>query len=158
MKNLPDSISDFELIRNRNLAYIDKTRFIKEYEDLDTYVSLLLRPRRFGKTMFTEILSYYYDKASQPVADKLFKGTWIAAHPTELKNSYHVLKFDFSGIRTADSVTDAINSFMEQIVAGIADFYTAYPELIVPELRAADIQDPVNAVVTFYDDRNVFIS
>ena len=158
MKNIPDSVSDFELIRNRNLAYIDKTRFIKEYEDLDTYVALLLRPRRFGKTMFTEILSYYYDKASQPVADKLFKGTWIADHPTELKNSYHVLKFDFSGIRTLDSVTDAINSFMEQIVAGIADFYTAYPELIIPELQSADIRNSVNAVITFYNDRTAFNS
>ena len=73
MKLLPDAISDFESIIKDNFVYIDKTEFIKKYEDTGARVSLFLRPRRFGKTMFTEILRYYYDKALTAVADDLFK-------------------------------------------------------------------------------------
>ena len=45
---------------------------MKAYEGLESYVSLFLRPRRFGKTLFTEILYYYYDIAQNNFFDKLF--------------------------------------------------------------------------------------
>ena len=158
MKNLPESLSNFKLIKKRNLAYIDKTKFIKEYEDLDVYIALLLRPRRFGKTLFTEILSYYYDKASQELADTLFKDTWIASHPTELKNSYYVLKFDFSGIRTVGDATDTMDFFMNQISKGIYNFYKRYPEFISSDLVKSKLNATPADVYDFYGNRDFFTS
>ena len=100
LKNIPNSVSDFKLIRSRNLLYIDKTKFIKAYESLESYVSLFLRPRRFGKTLFTEILYYYYDISQKDLFDKLFSGTYIHENTTPYKSSYAVVRFDFAGIKT----------------------------------------------------------
>ena len=42
---------DFEKLRTRNLFYVDKTSFIKEGGENDDDVTLIARPRRFGKTL-----------------------------------------------------------------------------------------------------------
>ncbi len=158
MKKLPEALSVFELIRKRELAYLDKTRFIKQYEELDVYAALLLRPCCFGKTMFTEILSCYYDKASQDLADTLFKDTWIASHPTELKNSYYVLKFDFSGIRTVGDADDTMDLLMNQITKGIYNFYKRYPEFIISDLVKSKPNATPADVNSFYGNRDFFTS
>ena len=59
---------------------------------------LYIRPRRFGKTLFTSMMYYYYDINSKEKFDSLFKDTYIYNNATDSKNSYYVLKFDFSGI------------------------------------------------------------
>ena len=97
LKKIPDAMTDFRKIIDSNYVFIDKTRFLEVYEESGTSVSLFLRPRRFGKTMFTELLRYYYDKALESESDRLFQGCYIATHPTPLKSSFYVLRFDFSG-------------------------------------------------------------
>ncbi len=87
MKRIPEAVSNFEVIRRDNYLYIDKTRFINEYEKLSP-VTVFLRPRRFGKTLFTEILRYYYDLALKEKGGALLKDTWIASNPTPYKNGY----------------------------------------------------------------------
>ena len=135
LKELPDSNCRFLSIRTEDLVYIDKTRFIEKYENLKKSVSLLLRPRRFGKTLFTEILFYYYDVASKELSEKLFKGTYIHDNPTSLKSSFAVLRFDFSGFQTNYELLNSdlktvIGIFKTKIIAGILDFYTRYPNYI----------------------------
>ncbi|WP_406041363.1 AAA family ATPase, partial [Succinimonas sp.] len=127
LKALPNSFTDFAAIIDENYAFVDKTRFIEVYENSKTKVSMFLRPRRFGKTMFTEFLRYYYDIALREDADRLFKGKYIASHPTPLKNSYYVLQFDLSGVdtRSSESMT---RSFIKRVLIGIADFYIRYPK------------------------------
>ena len=130
LKNIPNSVSDFKLIRSRNLLYIDKTKFIKAYESLESYVSLFLRPRRFGKTLFTEILYYYYDIAQNNLFDKLFEGTYIHENTTPYKSSYAVVRFDFAGIKTDQSVSEILNDFRVKVIRAIFNFYENYKELI----------------------------
>ncbi|MEE3422615.1 MAG: AAA family ATPase [Succinimonas sp.] len=159
MKKIPSSISSFKDIKEQNLAYIDKTEFIKNYEDLNVFNGMFLRPPGFGKTMFTEILRYYYDIVLQNEADKLFKGTWIADHPTPYKNSYAVLKFDFSSVRTISSIDDTMDFFMDQVIKGIADFYINYPDLIISEAASDNHAKPVpNDVKKYYGNKNEFTS
>ncbi|MBQ8707090.1 MAG: AAA family ATPase [Succinivibrionaceae bacterium] len=158
MKLLPDAISDFEGIIKNNYVYIDKTEFIKKYEDTGARVSLFLHPRRFGKTMFTEILHYYYDRAQASLADELLANTWIASHPTRLKNSYGVLKFDFSRVRNIGGIEDTMDFFMSQVTAGICDFYNRYPEFVLTETGDKKENVSVNDVNNFYGDRNIFTS
>ncbi len=62
-KALPTSQTVLPIIIDDGFVFIDKTRFIPIYEESQSLVSLFLRPRRFGKTMFTEILKYYFDSA-----------------------------------------------------------------------------------------------
>ena len=121
------STSDFKEIIDNNYAYVDKTRFLEVYENHGYPVSMLLRPRRFGKTMFAELLRYYYDISLKDEGDRLFCRTYIASHPTPLKNSFHVLKFDFSGGYSSTDGTDstaystaeeALSFFKRNIVNG----------------------------------------
>ena len=60
MINLPYGKADFKDIRNRGMVYIDKTMFIEKIENDRDYL-MYLRPRRFGKSLLTSMLGYYYD-------------------------------------------------------------------------------------------------
>ena len=154
------STSDFKEIIDNNYAYVDKTRFLEVYENHGYPVSMLLRPRRFGKTMFTELLRYYYDISLKDEGDRLFCRTYIASHPTPLKNSFHVLKFDFSGgYSSADGTAsaaystaeEALSFFKRNIVNGIVNFYRSYPKLLPGFLKAADPEDGYSSVISYYN-------
>ena len=80
MLKIPYGISNFERIRTKNFLYVDKTRYINMVESLD-YV-LHLRPRRFGKSLFVDMLDRYYDLASESKFDELFGGLFIHENPT----------------------------------------------------------------------------
>ena len=59
---LPVGISDFQKIRQNGYYYIDKTKLIKEIlEKSMAEVTLITRPRRFGKTIGMSMLSYFFD-------------------------------------------------------------------------------------------------
>ena len=60
MKKIPYGISDYGLLIKDNYYYIDKTMYLEELENIGRTL-VLLRPRRFGKTLFTSMMSYYYD-------------------------------------------------------------------------------------------------
>lgn len=97
MCKLPKGISDFEKLRSQGYVYIDKTKYLEMMEHgNDSYIHFL-RPRRFGKTLFTSMLQYYYDINAHDQFDNLFKDTYIGTHPTQLHNTYYILKFNFSG-------------------------------------------------------------
>jgi hypothetical protein len=96
-KRIDDGNPDFRSLITDNGLYIDKTRYIKELEDIGKF-NLVLRPKRFGKSLFTSMLMYYYDVEYKDEFDRLFGGLYIHGHKTTLANSYNVLKFDFSGI------------------------------------------------------------
>ena len=51
---------DFETIRGKGYFYIDKTKFIKEWWDSGDSVTLITRPRRFGKTLTMSMLEYFF--------------------------------------------------------------------------------------------------
>ncbi len=156
LKKLPNSLSDFKLIRERNLVYIDKTKFIESYENLESYVSLFLRPRRFGKTLFTQILFYYYDVALKDLADKLFNGTYIHQNPTSLKNSYGVVRFDFSGVDTSKASKYILEDFRLRVIKGIVDFYKRYLDLVPAKFKS---EDPTVLINDYYtENRELFHS
>lgn len=96
MKKLPIGISDYKDVKTDHYLYIDKTMFIEKLEHCEDRFVQFLRPKRFGKTLFLSMLSYYYDVSYEQAFDQLFSGTYIHAHPTREKNQYHVLTFDFS--------------------------------------------------------------
>uniref|UniRef100_UPI0038667670 AAA family ATPase n=1 Tax=Succinimonas sp. TaxID=1936151 RepID=UPI0038667670 len=134
-KLIPAAMTDFKKIIEKNYAFVDKTRFLKVYEESGTSVSMFLRPRRFGKTMFTEFLRYYYDIALREDADRLFKDRYIASHSTPLKNSYYVIKFDFSGVGSDGSADDILEGFRDKVINGISNFLRRYPAFIRSEIR-----------------------
>ncbi|MBF0547098.1 MAG: AAA family ATPase [Candidatus Riflebacteria bacterium] len=91
MLKLPYAVASFQGLRNDGYLYVDRTQFIEQIENLNEKYLLLVRPRRFGKSLFLGMLESYYDIALKGQFDALFKGLYIHKNPTSLKNSYFVL-------------------------------------------------------------------
>ena len=125
MKKLPYGISDYEKLIENDYYYVDKTKYIEQLENLAQTYIMFLRPRKFGKTLFTNLLWNYYDIKKQDKFEVLFKDTYIRKNPTKLRNSYYILKFNFSGIDTSDEET-TIKGFKEKVTASISDFIKSY--------------------------------
>ncbi len=124
LKISPYGIGNFATIRERGLAYVDKTRFIEALEASKVAHSLIVRPRRFGKTLFARTLFSYYDKAAKGDFERNFSETYIGKHPTPFASQYYVVKFDFSGIGSDPSIA---KGFYASVCAGLSSFFDRYP-------------------------------
>ncbi len=125
MKKLPNGISNYEELIEDGYLYVDKTPYIEKLENLTDKRIMFLRPRKFGKTLFTSMLENYYDIKKADKFEKLYTETYIGKHPTKLKNSYHILKFNFSGIDTGDEET-TMQGFQEKVKISIDSFVKKY--------------------------------
>ena len=125
MKKLPYGISDYESLVENNYYYVDKTMYIEKLENLAERYIMFLRPRKFGKTLFTSTLENYYDILKEEKFEKLYGETYIGKNPTKLKNSYYILKFNFSGINTRNETT-TMASFQREIASSIRVFVERY--------------------------------
>ena len=125
MKKLPNGISNYKELVEDGYYYVDKTMYIEKLENLTDKRIMFLRPRKFGKTLFTSVLEYYYGIEHESEFDKLFSETYIGKNPTVNKNKYHILKFNFSGINTETEDT-TINGFKSSVAVSIQDFVHTY--------------------------------
>ena len=125
VKKLPYGISDYERLVENNYYYVDKTEYIEKLENLAEPYIMFLRPRKFGKTLFTSTLENYYDLKKVNKFESLYGQTYIGKNPTKLKNSYHILKFNFSGIDTENEET-TIKGFKKEVASSIKLFVEKY--------------------------------
>ena len=123
MKKLPYGISNYEELVEGDYYYVDKTQYIEKLENLAEKRIIFLRPRKFGKTLFTSVLENYYDVKKKEKFETLFQNTYIGKNPTKLKNSYYILRFNFSGI---DTSSNTIDSFKRRTVSAINYFVENY--------------------------------
>ena len=153
MKKLPYGISDYGKIVEENYYYVDKTEYIEKLENLAERYIMFLRPRKFGKTLFTSVLENYYDINKKDKFEKLFGETYIGKKPTETKNSYYILRFNFSGINTKGEET-TINTFKEKVTASIQDFIDRYKIdfYLNPELTSEGLLN--NLIIAFKNQKN----
>ena len=146
---LPYGISDFGQIRNESLYLVDKSMYIETMEKAGHFL-FLIRPRRFGKSLFLSMLRYYYDIAEKDNFQKLFKGLWIAEHPTPNQGRFQVMHIDFSQIGgTIDELTENFDGYMRMKFTNFARKYAAYyPKDYLDELNkyssASDIMNYVH--------------
>jgi len=86
--DVPFGNSDFQEIVNYGFSFVDKTLLIKDIIENTTSVSLVVRPRRFGKTTNLSMLRYYFSIPVHPDNKKhqheLFKGSKIETQNQEL--------------------------------------------------------------------------
>lgn len=99
MKKIPYGICNYRKLQEEGYVYVDKTMYLEKLEDVGSTL-VYLRPGRFGKTLFTSMMYYYYDINSKDLFETLFKDTYVYKNPTKLKNNYYILKLDFSNIET----------------------------------------------------------
>ena len=118
-KQLPSGISDFGRIRTEDYYYTDKTMFLERMEQISSFL-FLVRPRRFGKSLFLSMLEQYYDCKAENRFDELFAGLWVHEHPTPWHHRYQVIKLDFS------RVTGDIDELQENFNAYCGDELDAF--------------------------------
>ena len=151
MKKLPYGISNYDELVEGNYYYVDKTKYIEKLESLAEKRIMFLRPRKFGKTLFTSVLENYYDVNKKDKFEELFKETYIGKNPTEMKNSYYILRFNFSGINTKDEET-TMEGFKGKVTDSIQKFVNRY-ELdfyINPELSTEGL---LNSLIVAFENQ-----
>ena len=150
-KEIPYAITNFESLRTENYLYVDKTRFIEMLENESSKHHFLIRPRKFGKSLFLSVLEHYYDIRFKDRFDELFGDLYIGQNPTKNANKYFVMNFNFSGINTLD-LESFKTSFTTAIKDSIVDFLTEHSEIIkeVDVLtNKLDLLNDVRAFVRF---------
>ena len=124
---IPVGISDFAKIRNYDYYYVDKTGLIEDLLEKETAeVTLITRPRRFGKTMGMSMLANFFDIRKDSKA--MFEGLEIsknAALCSEWMNQWPVLFLTFKDV---DGLTFA--SAKEMLLNRIAAIYNDYSYLL----------------------------
>ena len=120
----PYGISDFGSIIRENYFYCDRTDNIPLLENSKS--QLFIRPRRFGKSLLLSMLENYYDVAKKDEFETIFGGWKIGRNPTELRNSYFILRFDFSCVDPTGSAEDVKRALFNHINGCIEEFYAFY--------------------------------
>ena len=102
-KRVAIGIQSFEKLREGNYFYVDKTDFIREWWDSGDDVTLITRPRRFGKTMNMSMLEAFF---SVDYADRreLFEGLsiWENEKYREIQGTYPVIFLSFANVKETD--------------------------------------------------------
>ncbi len=118
-------LQDFSKIQNENVFYVDKTRFIKEWWESKDEVTLIARPRRFGKTLTMSMVEQFF--SVEHAGSKCFRSMdiWKEQKYRELQGTYPVISLTFSSIKERN-YQDA----KKKICATIQMLYQKYRFLI----------------------------
>lgn len=105
-KTVGIGIQEFGKIIEKNCFYVDKTPFIKEWWENEDDVTLITRPRRFGKTLNMSMLEHFFSIRYADRGD-LFEGLsiWEEDKYRKLQGTYPVLSLSFAGVKEKDFKT-----------------------------------------------------
>ncbi len=117
---------DFEKIRVNNNFYVDKTDLIKEWWEAEDDVTLITRPRRFGKTLNMSMLEKFFSVAYADRGD-LFEGlsVWQEEKYRSLQGTYPVISLSFAKVKQ-----NSYESARKMIGQIIANLYNQYDYLL----------------------------
>ena len=138
-KLLPYGMMNFAVIRRDDYYYVDKTSFIPLIERSDRFF-FFIRPRRFGKSLTLNMLQHYYDVNAKDKFDALFGDLYIGQHPTKDRNSYLVLKLNFSLVSAElHNYRKGLDDHCSIVFDYFCDVYADYlPEGIKEKMQAKD--------------------
>lgn len=124
-KGIPYGISDFSRLIDQDYYYVDKTHFLPQIEEIANYI-FLIRPRRFGKSVFLTMMRAYYDISQRDRFEERFGNLWIGKHPTKLQGIYQMLYFDFSKANLGRGSLE--DNFNDYCCIQLNDFFKTYED------------------------------
>ena len=145
----PYGVCDFNKIITDKLFYCDRSDRIASLENTGYYL-LLLRPRRFGKSLLLSMLENYYDLAKKEKFQDLFGHLLIGKNPTPLHNKYFILKWDFSCVDPSGSAENIKKTFHNHINACIRSFRINYEDYLHRKIEI-DSDDAVSSIKSLLD-------
>ena len=153
---IPYGESDFRRIRLNGWLYVDKTGFLRRLEE-ERY-AFLIRPRRFGKSLWVSLLENYYDRWWGHEFDATFAGTDVGRNPTAERHRYVVLRFDFS------MVSDVLETLEErfeghchtELRGALRRHPDLFPEAALREILAApSITEKLGELFRYTGDHDI---
>ncbi len=116
----------FDTLRERNSFYIDKTGFIREWWEYGSDITLITRPRRFGKTLNMSTVECFFSNQYAGRSD-LFEGLsiWEEEKYRKLQGTYPVLFLSFASVKTGE--IDEIKKYVKHIITNI---YSEYRDIM----------------------------
>ena len=126
--DIPVGISDFEKIRNNHFYFVDKSGLIAELLSEKAEVTLITRPRRFGKTLSLSMLKYFFSLEGAEENRKLFEESDIAQAGKQymsLQGTKPVIFLTLKDIKQAD-----FSSMMENFGTLMGSVYNAFRFLL----------------------------
>ncbi|MGL5703520.1 MAG: AAA family ATPase, partial [Cetobacterium sp.] len=121
-KKLPVGVSNFKELIKENYYYVDKTGFIEEILEKRANVTLICRPRRFGKTLNMSTLKYFLDRDNAQENRRLFNGLKI--EKTEYmreQGKYPVIFLSMKGVKG-----ESYSKFLQKFSSVLIDLYNEY--------------------------------
>lgn len=113
-------IQNFNEIIEKNYFYVDKTHFIKEWWESGDSVTLITRPRRFGKTLNMSMVEQFFSVEYAGRAD-LFEGLniWQEESYREIQGTYPVISLSFANVkeRTYEATRSRISQLLVELYA-----------------------------------------
>ncbi|MBQ3665962.1 MAG: AAA family ATPase [Lachnospiraceae bacterium] len=133
-KNVAIGIQNFETMILRDCYYVDKTDLIREWWESGDDVTLIARPRRFGKTLNMSMLEAFFSNKYENRGE-LFEGLniWKYEKYRKLQGTYPVISMSFAGLKD-DRCSEAIYSICDLI----REQYGLHEELMTSEILSEE--------------------
>ena len=131
--------------------------FIPKMEEAGDFL-YLIRPRRFGKSVFLTMIQAYYDIEKKDSFHTTFKDTLIEKQPTEKQGKYQVLFFDFSKAAAGkDGLEKNFNAYCETVLNGFAEKYAKYyqPSFLGEFKAAKDAAQKLNLINVWANAKSI---
>lgn len=142
-------IQDFESLRMNNRFYVDKTDFIREWWDGGDAVTLITRPRRFGKTLNMSMLNCFFSN-EYANREELFEGlkVWDAPAMREQQGKWPVIFLSFAYIK--QTTWENTKKSLNQLIADVYDRYRLMMQEAIFSDADRDFWGKVNADMPDY--------
>ena len=147
-------VQNFAELIEKNLFYIDKTSFIKEWWESGDSVTLIARPRRFGKTLNMSMLEQFFSLNYKDRGD-LFEGLFIWGEEKyrQLQGTYPIISLSFARIKENN-----YKSVRKQICQQLTDLYAQHAYLLKGDILYETERDYFKRVNVDMDDADAVIA
>ncbi len=128
---MPVGIEDFGDLIRKEYCFVDKTRFIRDLLDFQTPVTLITRPRRFGKTLTLSMLRYFFDMENGEENRELFCGLDIERAGERYMREQGTRPVVFLTLKEVRAGEQAV--MMDLLARTLQDLYLNYSYLLASE-------------------------
>lgn len=135
-------IQDFESIIEENCFYVDKTKFIEQWWESQDAVTLITRPRRFGKTLLMDMVEKFFS-LKHAGKSNLFKGLsiWEDEKYRDLQGTCPVINFSFASVKE-----QRYEQVFQRICQIITDLYSEHDFLLESDQLSEEEKEQFKSV------------
>lgn len=146
-------VQNFRDLREKHAYYVDKTHFIEEFLESWYQITLITRPRRFGKTLNMSMLAEFLDCTKD--STDIFEGTKISkSHLAGDMNQHPVVYLSFLNVK-ADSADALCNSLKDTVRAEYERHYQIIADSEIPEFEKKEFYGIYESLCTKNDRKDM---